>query len=303
MSREYMDNASIPPIEIIRIELTDVLAQKQISQKRTWEEYDPATLNTRRFLLPFNEDRFLYSPEAIADLHKQARLHSIEDAHITLIKQKLLCPIHDGVKQCFVPLHIARSFTYKGTRITGNYFISALHAIISILPENLKNVPWAQHLREVRNPLLLHERQMLIEFYMHAYLKSAAYCTDFTIISFPSKSLDQRATSPTHRAFSNLALPYAENNDCVRTNKNFDTYIFSHSNATNTVTRARELLADPLFIEQLTAFEWSRNNRKKQQSISDTDRQEPEFRFLYMQQMFLTIEWIRTTWRESYKLI
>src|SRR5690348_5612318 len=106
MKVEKVEAASVQPIQIVRLDLTDAHSMEQLSKKRGIEEYNPLGMHSCRFLLPPSVDRFLYSPEAIEDLRKQVQMHLIEDAHIRIIKHRLLCPTTDGVKMSFVPLHV-----------------------------------------------------------------------------------------------------------------------------------------------------------------------------------------------------
>ncbi len=190
---------------------------EQLSQKRNAGEYTPAYIKNHPYLLPINVDRFLFSPEAMADVRQTAQVLQIEDAHFKIIKHPLLCSTADEMTACFVPLHVATSFCYKGMRVTGRYFVSFLHTVISSLPESLWSEPWAADLQEVRQALSPQERQALLEYFMRTYLESSASFTDLTVIAIPSRPPVQREKSPTHKAFMNLVTPCSAANECIIT--------------------------------------------------------------------------------------
>lgn len=292
-----MELAQDQTIQVIRLDLDDVAASQQLSQRRNIHEYDPSSINDHHFLLPINVDRFLLSREAIAELQKAVQTYQIEDAHIRIIKQCLLCPTSQGVKLCFVPLHITTSFRYQGLRICGSYFVSLLHTVAAVLPESLWNAPWATNLREGRQPLSPQQRQELLEYYMRSYLAGSASCTDLTAIAIPGKPAASRGESPTHLAFSNLAIPCSNSNECVISTNGSDMYLFSHRKEGNEVEKVRKLLTEQKFLDGLSSFTWSSRIIQKQKAIAQAEWQQSAFILLYQQQFYPILEWLRVTWK------
>lgn len=286
-------------IQMVRLEIADEKACEQLSQQRSLLEYDPASINDRYFLLPPTVDRFLFSLEAMKDLQETVRVHQIEDAHIRIIKQRLLCLTTQGPKLCFVPLHVTTSFRYHEIRISGRYFVSLLHRVSDVLPESLWKAPWAAGLREMRQPLSPQQRQALLEYYMQSYLTGASSCTDLTVIAIPGKSAELREQSPTHRAFSSLAIPFSNKNECAISLGNSDLYIFAHGEKEGGKKDATRLFTEPAILDTLLSFMWSSAVFEKQRTVYEANNKTSQFQEIYQRLLYTSLEWLRVTWEQK----
>ena len=152
----------------------------------------------------------------------------------------------------------------------------------------------------MRLPLSLRERQDLIESYMHAYLKASSQCTDLTIIGIPSKAAALRVKSPTHCAFTQLALPLANSEECVLPMGGTDIYVFAHNDdKEHAREQAQTLLSDPMFIQKMRVFGWNAHILEKLQIVSNAEKSSPKDLALHERQVYTVLEWIRGTWKNA----
>lgn len=177
---------------IIRIALSDKAALERLSARRPASAY-LESMDRAEPLPPPNVNRHLLTYAALQSIRRTG----LEDLHLRIIT----CPLQG----CIVPLHLALAFRHRRLTVTGPVFISVLHLAGFVLPPEAASAHWAAPLSELSEAPSAAERRALIEHYLASYL--AAPEADLTVIAVPARSAADRLTSPTHQAFTSLAVP------------------------------------------------------------------------------------------------